>query len=171
MVISSDIVLKGSVWRRAVDIYKPFFKERTQYDVFLVSTAIGVMYDRRKSTVDDKTDTDPVNIPRTVFNSRSTPFEHLLKSAILTTETETLDDEKRLRIAFSGEDDFNVIQFLIEFANFGVEKLIELQGVNDLEIMENVKNFLVNTVEDSNYEINEISPDIIAETVAEYSAT
>lgn len=170
MVISSDIVLKGSVWRQAVDIYKPFFSERPNYDVFLFSTAIGVMYDKRKESVDDKTDAE-IQIPRTVFNSRTTPFKHLMQSAILTTETETLDDEKRLRIAFSEEEDFNAIQFLIEFANFGVEKLIELQGVNDLEIMENIKNFLVNTVEDSNYEIHEISPEIIAETVAEYSAT
>lgn len=46
--------------------------------------------------------------------------------------------------------------FLASFANFGVEKLVEQIGATPIESMENIKNFLVSTVEGRNFEIDEL---------------
>ena len=72
MVIVSDIILKGTVWKKAAETFSPIFKERLHYDVFLLSTSIGVAYDKRKETLDDNSGAD-ISIPRNVFNGRSDP--------------------------------------------------------------------------------------------------
>ena len=168
MVINSDIILRGSVWREAAERYASIFRERTNYDVFLLSTSIGVVYDKRKETVDDGSGQE-ISIPRTVFNGRTDPFEKLLQTAILSSGTVNLSDEDRMKIAFSEkEGDFNRVQLLVEYANYGVEKLNSLVGVDDVETMENLKNLIVGTVEGSNFEITSLSDDVVAEAFAEY---
>ena len=170
MVINTDIILRGSVWREAAEHYTRIFKERTNYDVFLLSTSIGVVYDRRKETVDDESGQE-ISIPRSVFNGRTDTIEKLLQTAVLSSGTVNFSDEDRMKIAFSEEEgDFNRIQFLVEYANFGVEKLNSLVGVDDIETMENLKNFIVGTAEGSNFEISALSDDLVAESIAEYEA-
>ncbi len=167
MVIASDIILKGTVWKKAAETFSPIFKERLHYDVFLLSTSIGVAYDKRKETLDDNSGAD-ISIPRNVFNGRSDPFDTLFQSAILTTTTEELEDEARLKIAFAADDEtdgFNRIQFLTQFANFGVEKLLELDGLDDIDSMEKLLNFVIATAEGHNFEITDLDDDAIAEAL------
>ena len=50
----------------------------------------------------------------------------LFQTAILTTETVDFDEDKRLELAFGHSiKDFNEMQFLTKFANFGVTILKE----------------------------------------------
>lgn len=170
MVIASDIILRGEIWKQVAEDYSVFFKQRPHYDIFLISVAIGVVYDIQEDTVDDRKDID-ISIPRNVFNNRSEPFDKLIQTALLTSTNIDMTDEERLKLAFSGEkDDFDRVGFLIKFANFGVKKLTELKGIDDLETMENLKNFIIGTAEGNNYEIEEIKQDAIAETIMEYNA-
>ena len=86
---------------------------------------------------------------------------------ILTTTTERLEDEARLKIAFAADDEadgFNRIQFLTQFANFGVEKLLELDGLDDIDSMEKLLNFVIATAEGHNFEITDLD-DAIAEAL------
>lgn len=169
MVIASDIILRGSIWKQVADGYSNIFKERTHYDVFLMSVAIGVVYDKRKETVDDGSGVD-ISIPRNVFNGKSEPFDTLFQSAVLSTTTETFDDDTRLKIAFAPDErseSINRIQFLTQFANFGVEKLLELKGIDDIDTMEQLLNFIITTSEGSNFEINELKDEDVEEVLNE----
>lgn len=167
MVIASDIILRGTDWKKAAETYATIFKERLHYDVFLLSASIGVAYDRRKETLDDNSGVD-ISIPRNVFNGRSEPFDTLFQSAILTTTTESLEGDERLRIAFAADDEndgFNRIQFITQFANFGVEKLLELDGLDDIDLMEKLLNFVIATTEGHNSEIYALDDDAAAEAL------
>ena len=53
--------------------------------------------------------------------------------------------------------EFNKLEFLTKFANFGVQKLLEKVSDEPTETMQNIKNFLAATVEGYNYEIYSIS--------------
>ena len=53
--------------------------------------------------------------------------------------------------------------FLVSFANFGAEKLITLIGSTPLESMENIKNFMVSTVEGRNFEIDALPIDDLSD--------
>ena len=63
------------------------------------------------------------------------------------------------RTFFFTKTDFNKIGFLTSFANFGVTKLVELIGSTELESMDNIKNFMVSTVEGRNFEIDALPLD------------
>ena len=170
MVIASDIILKGEIWKQAADGFSSFFKQRTHYDIFLISTAIGVVYDRQEEATDDGSDLD-ISIPRNVFNNRSEPFDKLVQTALLTSNTIDMTDEERLKLAFSGEkDDFDRLGFLMKFANYGIQKLSSLKGIDDTETMENIKTFVIGTAEGTNYEIEAIKQESIAEAIMEYDA-
>ena len=45
---------------------------------------------------------------------------------------------------------------LFRSANFGVEKLVEQIGTTPIDSMENIKNFMVSTVEGRNFDIDEL---------------
>ena len=83
-------------------------------------------------------------------------MDFYFQAAILSTLTENLTEERRLELAFGEKPDFNKIAFLLSFANFGVEKLVEQIGATPLESMENIKNFMVSTVEGRNFDINDL---------------
>ena len=51
------------------------------------------------------------------------------------------------------------MSFLLEFANFGVTKLVEHIGETTFETMDKIKNYLVSTVEGYNFDIDELSID------------
>ena len=96
-------------------------------------------------------------VPRNVLNNNDNgKLDFYFQAAILSTLTENLSEEKRLELAFGEKTDFNKIAFLLSFANFGVEKLVEQIGTTPLESMENIKNFMVSTIEGRNFDINEL---------------
>ena len=52
---------------------------------------------------------------------------------------------------------------MTQFANFGVVKLVELIGDSTIETMDNIKNFLVQTVEGRNLDIDALPDDLLLE--------
>ena len=80
---------------------------------------------------------------------------------------EEFSEEERLDFAFGDKNDekigFKRIDFLTQFANFGVTKLMEQIGETPIESMESIKNFLVSTVEGRNLEIDALPDDILLE--------
>lgn len=163
MELKSDIVLKGNTWNKVnQNFVKRIFE--TQWGLFKVCLSVGILYDKREE--DDKSvdAEDGVNIPRTMFNRNSAEMQFFFQSAILTTNTIDLSERDRLYLAFSeeiteeemvGEDadvitkgvsqaaiEFDKIEFLKGFANYGASKLVGCVSNNDSEMMENLMIFL-----------------------------
>lgn len=156
MEITTDVYLKGTAWNKAISSLGDIFATRTNYSLFMLSLAIGIMYDRRTNTPIENGE-DVRTVPRNVLNNNDNgKLDFYFQAAILSTLTENLSEEKRLELAFGEKTDFNKITFLLSFANFGVEKLVEQIGTTPLESMENIKNFMVSTVEGRNFDINEL---------------
>ena len=156
MEITTDIYLKGTAWNKAINSLGDIFATRTNYSLFMLCLAIGIMYDRRTNTPIENGE-DVRTVPRNVLNNNDNgKLDFYFQAAILSTLTENLSEEKRLELAFGEKIDFNKIAFLLSFANFGVEKLVEQIGTTPLESMENIKNFMVSTVEGRNFDINEL---------------
>ena len=159
MEIKSDILLRGPSWKTVIDELSSIFDTRTNYSIYMLSLAIGIMYDKRIEEIDDESD-DVKNVPRNVIgNNDNGKLDVCFQAAILSTMTITKSEDERLELAFGEKTDFNKIGFLTSFANFGVEKLKELIGSTPLESMENIKNFMVSTVEGRNFEIDQLPID------------
>ena len=169
MELTRDILLRGSSWNNVIDKMTPIFKgrsRRTNYNIFMLALSIGIMYDKTISKVDDA-GLDVRNVPRNVLqNNDNGKLDFFFQAAILSTTTQDLTEDRRLELAFgegSDTDDFDKLMFLVEFANFGVMKLEELIGSTPLESMENLKNFIVSTVEGRNMDIDALPDDILLE--------
>ena len=174
MEITTDIQLKGPVWAETIDQLAPIFKTRTNYSIFMLSLSIGIMYDQRIKTFEgnedielagdnqeDTTKSIAKSVPRNVIqNNDNGKLDFMFQAAIISTKTETYSDEDRLELDFGEGKDFNKIAFLTEFENFGVTKLAEQVGETIIESMDNIKCFLVSTVEGNNFDINAIPDDI-----------
>lgn len=119
------------------------------------------MYDQRIDKFDD--DSDNIrNVPRNVLqNNNNGKLELIFQVAILSTLTEDFTEERRLELAFGESTDFDKTALLTEFANFEVTKLVELIGVSTLESMQNIKDFVVSTVEGRNLDIDSLPDDIL----------
>lgn len=154
MEIRSDILLKGSSWNRTIDSLSDIFSTRTNYSIFMLSLAIGIMYDKR-ITATDETGDEYKSVPRNVIsNNDNGKLDFCFQAAILSTLTVSLSEDERLELAFGDKTDFNKVSFLQSFANYGVTKLEELIGDTPIESMENIKNFFVKTVEGRNFDID-----------------
>lgn len=163
MVINSDIMLKGSSWNRTIEALSCIFKSKPHYMIYLLALSIGIMYDQRaKELIADPND-DTKSIPRAVIrNQDQDRFGIMYEAAILTTATENLTEEERLSKAYDEKtEDREKWAFLMEFANFGVTKLESLIGETPLESMENIKNFLNNSVEGKNLDIDGLPDDLL----------
>ena len=68
-----------------------------------------------------------------------------------------MSEDERLELAFGTDTEYRKIDLLVEFANFGVTKILEQVGSTQLETMENLKNFLIATVEGRNFDIDALS--------------
>ena len=159
MEITSDIHLKGTAWNVAITNLSDIFSTRPHYSIFMLCLAIGIMYDKRIEFPGENGE-DTKNVPRNVINNNDNgKLDFYFQAAILSTLTETLTEDERLELAFGEKADFNKLGFLVQFANFGVTKLVELIGSTSLESMENIKNFMVSTVEGRNFEIDELPID------------
>ena len=161
MEITTDVLLRGAEWAKAIDNLSSIFKTRTHYSIYILAMSIGIMYDKRIEKPEENGE-DPKSVPRNVLqNNDNGKLDFMFQAAILSTETEMLSEDERLDLAFGEKGDFNRIGFLTQFANFGVTKLNEYIGSSSIESMENIKNFLFSTVEGRNLEIDALPDEIL----------
>ena len=116
------------------------------------------MYDKQIESLSTNNDESYPSVPRNVFNNNnSDQFQTLYQAAILTSKCVDYDEDKRLELAFDEkEPDTSKVIFLTKFANFGITKLLDLVGDDELSTMENLKNFLTSTMEGTNLDIEDI---------------
>ena len=162
MEITTDVALRGTAWDQAIDALAPLFKPRSQYSIFMLSLSIGIMYDRRIVSDEDYRHSVPRNV---IQNNDNGKLDFMFQAAILSTTTESFTEDQRLELAFGEKTDFKKIDFLTQFANFGVTKLVEHIGSSPIESMENIKNFLAATVEGNNFDIDALPDDLLTEEV------
>ncbi len=163
MELTTDVSLRGTAWNRAIDALSPIFKTRTNYSLYMLALTIGVMYDRRVEKPEENGE-DIRNVPRNVLqNNDNGKLDFIFQAAILSTTTEQFSEEERLDLAFGEKTEFKKLEFLTQFANFGVVKLVELIGDSTVETMDNIKNFLVQTVEGRNLDIDALPDDLLLE--------
>ena len=163
MELTTDVLLKGETWAKTIDSLAPIFKTRTNYSIFILCMSIGIMYDQRIETFEEGEE-PPRNVPRNVMqNNDGGKLDFMFQAAILSTQTENLTEDERLELAFGEKTDFKKLEFLTQFANFGVTKLAELVGETPIESMDNITNFLTSTVEGTNYDVDGIPDDILLE--------
>ena len=158
MEITTDIALRGSAWDVAIDALASMFKPRSQYSIYMLSLSIGIMYDQRILSEEDYRHSVPRNV---VQNNDNGKLDFMFQTAILSTITESFTEDQRLELAFGEKTDFKKVDFLTQFANFGVTKLVEQIGSTPLESMENIKNFLSSIVEGNNFDIDALPDDIL----------
>ena len=163
MELTTDVSLRGTAWNRAIDTLAPIFKTRTNYSLYMLALTIGVMYDHRVEKPEENGE-DIRNVPRNVLqNNDNGKLDFIFQAAILSTTTEQFSEEERLELAFGEKTVFKKLEFLTQFANFGVIKLVELIGDSTVETMDNIKNFLVQTVEGRNSNIDSLPDDLLLE--------
>lgn len=162
MEITTDIALRSTAWDQAIDALSPLFKPRSQYSIYMLSLSIGIMYDRRIASDEDYRHSVPRNV---LQNNDNGKLDFMFQAAILSTTTESFNEDERLELAFGEKTDFKKIDFLTQFANFGVTKLVEHIGASPIESMENIKNFLAATVEGNNFDIDALPDDLLTEEI------
>ena len=162
MEITTDIALRSTAWDQAIDALSPLFKPRSQYSIYMLSLSIGIMYDRRIASDEDYRHSVPRNV---LQNNDNGKLDFMFRAAILSTTTESFTEDERLELAFGEKTDFKKIDFLTQFANFGVTKLVEHIGASPIESMENIKNFLCATVEGNNFDIDALPDDLLMEEI------
>ena len=153
MEITTDVILKGNLWKELTEKLRPIFK--TNWEVYQICIGIGIMYDKQCEYEMDKEES-PISIPRTILQRNSGLLDVMFQSAILSSTTVEYAENDRLNLAFDDEKaiEFNKMQFLTKFANYGAGELKKLIGIDDVETMENIKNFLTSSIEGHNYEID-----------------
>lgn len=162
MEITTDISLRGTAWNTAIENLSDIFKTRPNYMIYMLSLSIGIMYDKREEKLPIEEGEEVRSVPRNVIrNNDNGKLDFMFQAAILSTTTEQFSEEERLDLAFGEKTDFKKIEFLTQFANFGVTKLIEYIGDTSIESMENIKNFFALTVEGRNLEIDALPDDIL----------
>ena len=162
MEITTDISLRGTAWNTVIENLSDIFKTRPNYMIYMLSLSIGIMYDKREEKLPIEEGEETRSVPRNVIrNNDNGKLDFMFQAAILSTTTEQFSEEERLDLAFGEKTDFKKIEFLTQFANFGVTKLIEYIGDTPIESMENIKNFFALTVEGRNLEIDALPDDIL----------
>ncbi len=161
MVIKSDIPLKGTAWNEAIVSLSSIFPTRTNFSLFMLCLAIGIMYDKRVEIPEDNGE-DPHFVPRNIIsNYDDGRLDFFFQAAIISSSTVELNEDERLELAFGENSNFNKVDFLVSFANFGVTKLLEQTGDTIPETMEKIKNYLASIVEGHNLEIDPLPLDDI----------
>lgn len=167
MELTKDFLLRGPIWAETIDKLAPIFRTRTNYELFSLCLAIGIMYDQRIPSFDDGGN-DPRNVPRNIIqNNDNGRIDLMLQAAILTTSSfNHMSEDQRLDLAFGEKktnDQFDKYDFLLSFANYGVTKLHECIGSSNFESMELIKDFLVKTIEGNNFEIDALPDELLLE--------
>ena len=152
MEITTDIALKGQEWVQLIDKLSDIFKTRTNYMLYMLCLAIGIHYDSIR-TEDEMTENEGNNpsVPRNVVqNNDKGQIDFMFQAAILTTKHVEMDEEERLGLAFGEKavvGKLSKIAFLTQFANYGATVLLKQVGTNDIETMENIKDFVASAIE------------------------
>ena len=158
MEIRTDVPLRGTAWDSAINSYTGIFEPATQYMLFMLALSIGIMYDQRIAVPEGSDLHNSRTVPRNVINNYDRgKLDFYFQAAILTTTTEELSEERRLELAFGNDTEYRKIDLLVEFANFGIIKILDQVGGTAIETMENLKNFLTATVEGRNFDIDALS--------------
>ncbi len=158
MDIRSDVPLRGVAWDTAINNYTGIFEPRTQYMLFMLALAVGIMYDKRIAVPEGSDEYNSRSVPRNVIVSNDHgKLDFYFQAAILSTSTEDFSEEQRLQLAFGDDTEYKKIDLMVEFANFGITKLLEEVGGTPVETMENLMNFLTATVEGHNLEIDALT--------------
>lgn len=163
MEVTTDIQLKGTAWNKAIDSLSCIFKTRTIYSIYIFCLSIGILYDRRIAEPSENGE-EIRSVPRIVIqNNDNGKMDYYYQAAILSTTTEDFTEDKRLELAFGEKSsgDINKIKFLTQFANYGVTILIDKIGDSPIETMENIKNFIISTIEGRNLDIDALPDDIL----------
>lgn len=169
MELTRDIYLRGAAWATAVQSLSDIFRTRTNYSLFMLSLSLGIMYDKRIKNPDmgEMEDHTPPSVPRNVLqNNDNGKLDFMFQAAILSTRTESYDEEERLRLAFGESTEFNKIGFLLEFANYGVTKLVEKIGVDSLQTMDQINEYLAAIVEGRDLDVDGLPDDMALDELA-----
>lgn len=155
MEIKGDISLKYSGW--ADDIVDQLVINNKNsdttaifgrtIDLFIVACAIGICEDKRVPN-DGAKEYNSIGRNTYITNDDvSRIFHFLLENAIITTKTIDFDIETRMKLAFDPNfniEKFSANNFLIEFANYGIDKLSEKVTKHDIESLINITDLLKN---------------------------
>ena len=68
MELTTDVLLRGTAWNRAIDALSPIFRARPHYMLYMLSMSIGIMYDQRIQKPEENGE-DVRSIPRNVFHN------------------------------------------------------------------------------------------------------
>lgn len=169
MEITTDVILKGTEWSNAINNLSLIFNQRTNYSIFILAISIGIKYDKRIEKNAENGE-DVKYVPRNVLqNNDNGKLDFMFQAAILSTTTIDISEDERLELAFGEKGDFNrigcrsPIDFLSQFANFGITKLNGCVGNSDIETMDNLKKYLVSVAEGQNIEIADLPEALILE--------
>ena len=139
--IGGDIVLQGREWNDLLSCLDgKIFK--TYYQVFILCASIGIMKDKRRvlQLTEEEKELPKLTIPRTVLMRNISDLDFLFSTAIITTESINKSVDERLRLAFGNEEtEFKKMNFLEEFAHYGLIEMSKVISKNDLEVMQNIK--------------------------------
>lgn len=163
MELTTDVMLKGTAWATAIEQLSPIFKSRPHYMIYILSLAIGIMYDKRISEPEEHGE-EPKSVPRNVMqNNDNGKLDFFFQAAVLSSSNSGFTEDQRLELAFGEKSEFNKIEYLTQYANFGVTKLVEQIGDSTIESMENIKNFLIASVQGRNFDIDALPDEILLE--------
>ena len=70
MELKTDVSLVGTAWNKATDALAPIFKTRTHYMLYMLSLAIGIMYDQRVAHPEENGEE-----PRELFDDGGVAFK------------------------------------------------------------------------------------------------
>ena len=148
MRIGSNVVLRGDAWAEAIDKLKPIID--TFYGVYVLSISIGIFADKQIDTL------EMTRYPDSKFEINSAMLHHnnqildlLFKSAIITTGSVNFTEDFRMELAFNDDtklDDaknFNQMNFLSKFANYGVTQIVQLLTEDPLENIEALNKYIM----------------------------
>ncbi|MDD5792833.1 MAG: hypothetical protein PUD22_09650 [Erysipelotrichaceae bacterium] len=159
MEVTSDIILRGTAWDSAIKGLSGIFSTRPHYQIYMLSLAIGIMYDKRIENPEENGE-DPKSVPRNVIiNNDKGKLDFYFQAAILSTKTEDLDEETRLDLAFGDKTDFPKLSTLNQFANYGVTVLAGLVGDTELESISKIRDFMSSSIEGNNFDIDDLDLD------------
>ena len=88
MEMTRDVYLRGTAWKQASEKLSAIFKRRPHYMLYMLSMAIGIMYDRRIEKLPENGE-ETISIPRNVFvNNDNGKMGFMFQAAVLSTTTE-----------------------------------------------------------------------------------
>lgn len=171
MNFSSDVILKGSNWRVASDKLTAFFNSQPNYEMYYLAISIGIVYDKQMDSAgEEDEELGNLYVPRSVLFGHNTDLDFMFQTAILTSKLVDFSDKDRMKLAFDNNTDiqFNKIEFLTKFANFGISKLIEKLSDVEIETMDNLRQFVTSSIEGHNYELEKNTEEDLNEIFSDF---